>query len=73
MWRNAGGGRSVAESFEKVAEDGLIGVEAAAGILEVDDDGVEVGEIGGLRAAVGVVRAVEGADGKVGGGCRWSC
>ena len=30
----AGGG------FEEVAEDGLVGVEADAGVLQVDDDGV---------------------------------
>ena len=39
--------------FEEVADGGLIGVEADAGVLQVDDDGVEVFEVFGGGAAVG--------------------
>ena len=52
----AGGG------FEEVAEDGFVGVEADAGVLQVDDDGVEVFEVFGLGALVGVLGAVEADD-----------
>jgi len=31
--------------FEKVAGEGLVGVGADAGVLQVDDDGVEVGKL----------------------------
>ena len=40
--RGRGYGRLAGGGFEEVAEDGLVGVEADAGVLEVDDDGVEV-------------------------------
>ena len=43
----AGGG------FEEVAENGFVGVEVAAGVLEVDDDGVEVFQVVRLGALVG--------------------
>ena len=54
--------------FEEVADDGFVGVEADAGVLEVDDDGVEVFEVFGLRALVGVLGAVEAGDFEAGGG-----
>ncbi len=54
--------------FEEVAGDGLVGVEADAGVLEVDDDGVEVFElIVGGAAGLGL-GSVERGDGDVGGG-----
>ena len=34
--------------FQEVAEDGFVGVEADAGVLQVDDDGVEVFQVVGL-------------------------
>ena len=40
--------------FEEVAEDGFVGPEVDAGVLEVDDDGVEVFELVVRGAAVGV-------------------
>ena len=54
--------------FEEVADDGLVGVEANSGVLQVDDDGVEFGEVFGLGPLVGVLGAVEADDGEVGGG-----
>ena len=48
--------------FKKVSEDGLIGVEADAGVLKVDDDGVEVFQVFGFGALVGVLGAVEAGD-----------
>ena len=35
-------GALVGGGFEEVADGGLVGPEADAGVLEVDDDGVEV-------------------------------
>ncbi len=54
--------------FEEVAHGGFVGPEADAGVLKVDDYGVEVfeGVVGG--AAVGVFGSVEADDGEVGGG-----
>ena len=54
--------------FEEVAEDGFVGEAAEAGVLEVDEDSVEVGELGVVGAAVGFVGAVEAGDGEVGRG-----
>ena len=68
----AGGG------FEEVADDGFVGVEADAGVLQVDDDGVEVFQVFGFGALVGVFGAVEADDCEAGGGvglrgrCWWS-
>ncbi len=39
-------------SVHKVAEDGLVGVEADASVLQVDDYSVEVPQVGGLGPAV---------------------
>ncbi len=57
-----------AGSFEEVAGGGLVGPEVDAGVLEVDDDGVEVGELGVGGVAVGGLGSVEADDGEVGGG-----
>ncbi len=54
--------------FEEVADDGLVGVAADAGVLEVDDDGVEVFELVVGGAFVAVVGAVEGGYVKACGG-----
>jgi hypothetical protein len=54
--------------FEEVAGDGLVGVEADAGVLEVDDDGVEVFSVVVGWALFLIFPAVEGDDGEVGGG-----
>ena len=55
--------------FEEVAGEGFEGPEAGAGVLEVDDDGVELLEVGvSLGALVGGLGAVELDDGDVGGG-----
>ncbi len=53
--------------FEEVAGGGFVSPEADARVLEVDDDGVEAGELGVGGVAVGVVGAVEADDGEVGG------
>jgi hypothetical protein len=53
--------------FEEVADGGFVGPEVDACVLDVDDDGVEVFELGVGGAAVGGLAAVEGDDGKVGG------
>ena len=55
-------------SLEEVAEDGFIGEAAEAGILEVDEDGVEVLELGVGGATVGVVGAIKRGDVEAGGG-----
>ena len=57
----AGGG------FEEVAGEGLVGVEANAGVLEIDDDGIEVFELLVRGTLVGIVRAVEAGDVEAGG------
>ena len=54
--------------FEEVAGGGFVGPEADAGVLEVDDDGVEVFELVVGGVAVGGLGAVEGCDVEAGGG-----
>ena len=58
----------VGAGFEHVAEDGFKGPEADAGILKVDDDGVEGLEVGLARVLVGGFGAVERDDRGVGVG-----
>ena len=53
---------------QKIAEDGLVGVEADTCVLQVDHDGVEVLQVFGLGPAVGVLCAVEADDLQAGGG-----
>ena len=55
-------------SFQKVAEEGFVGPETDSGVLEVDDDGVYVFEVGGFGVLVGGFGAVEADDGEMGGG-----
>jgi len=58
----AGGG------FEEVGGGGFVGPEADACVLEIDDDGVEVFELGVGGALVGVGGAEEAGDVEAGGG-----
>ena len=58
--------------FEKVAGERLEGPEAGAGVLKVDDDGVELFEIGEFRVLIGGFGAVELNDGDVGRGVDFS-
>ena len=58
----------VGSGFEEVADEGFVGPEADAGVLEVDDDGVDLAEVGWSGVLVGGFGAVEGDDGEVGGG-----
>ena len=51
--------------FHAVDEGGEVGVEAAANVLEINDEGVEIAELGGGGVTV---FAVEAVDGEAGGG-----
>ncbi len=54
--------------FKKIADDGLVGVEANSGILQVDDDGIEFAQRFQRWAAVAVFRAIQADDGQAGCG-----
>ena len=51
--------------FEAMGEGGDVGVEAAADVLDVENEGVEAGELGG---GGGAAVAIEAVDGEAGGG-----
>ena len=61
-------GAGFRRGFKKITHNGLVGVEANAGVLEVNDDGVELAQGFKRRPAIGVGCAVEADDGQTSGG-----